>query len=137
MLPLPLQGVVYPVMAQSLTFSVALSPDHKSASGGVMSGAIETKQFICALKPLILGAFSCSAAIAQPFVDQFTNWADLSANAPNFLNPAVPCDTMSIGAVIDWHGVKVPAQADVVVVPPAPNPCFDGGVVPDCADGGM
>ena len=136
-LPLPLQGVVYPVLAQSLTFTVELSPDHKKALSGVMSGAIETKQFICALKPLILSAFSCSIAIAQPFVDQFTNWADLSANAPNFLNPAVPCDTMSIGASLDWVGVKVPKQADVVTVSQLPNPCFDGGVVPDCTDGGM
>ena len=135
-LPLPLSGTLYAVPTLSLTFTATLSADHKSSTGGVISGAVDTKAFVCALKPLVLAAFSCSEQIAQPFVDQFSNWADLSANAPNFLNPSMPCDAMSLGAVLDWHAVKTPGAQDIVAVPIAPNACFDGGVVPAC-DGGF
>ena len=135
-LPFPYNGSILAIPAESLTLTVELSADHASTKASVLSGAIKSSEFVCALKPALLSQFSCNSTFAQPFIDQFVSWADLSAGAPDFLDTTKTCDAMSIGGALEFVPVKVPAPGDVITVPVQPNPCFDGGI-PNCFDGGM
>jgi hypothetical protein len=136
-LPFPFGGSVLAIPAESLTLSVDFAADHVTAKASVLSGAIKSSQFVCALKPALLSQFSCQTFLAQPFIDQFVSWADLSSGAPNFLDTTKTCDAMSLGGALDFVQIQTPVQGDVVTVPITPNPCYDGGGIPDCFDGGM
>ncbi len=115
-------GIQMPITIHDavITFS---HPSHAVASYGVISGVLETQEFIDALQ-IVAGQIStslCGPAF-QGIADQILQAQDILQNGTNA--PNVACSAISIGLGFDAVLIHDPTTV-VTAPPPPPNPCGD------------
>lgn len=105
--------------------SFDLAADHKSATGGVISGILDTEAFVTELKK-VAGAFSpdlCMGSTVDSIADRIRKASDILKDGTQ--DGSKPCDGISIGLGFDLVeaslGDVLPNQ------PPSPDPCAAGG----------
>ncbi len=113
-------GITLPITIHDavITFS---HPSHAVASYGVISGVLDTQEFISALQ-VVAGQIStslCGSAF-DGIAAQIQQAQDILQNGTNA--PNVACSAISIGLGFDAALVHDPTQV-VAAPPPPPNPC--------------
>jgi hypothetical protein len=120
-LPLVFGGVDWPITLAHAQITMRVAADGRSASEGVVSGAIATEEYILALKQ-VAGRIStslCNGSAFESIAQQIRQAADIMLTGANA--PGVACDAISLGWGFDAKLVKLGAVQ--TPPPPPPDPC--------------
>lgn len=104
-----------------------LAPDRKSASGGVISGALPLGDIEAVLKPIAISAGLCpGSAFYESTLKTVKQYPDLVSGAPNMQDQSVECNAMSVGLGFDIAPIQPVVKVDPPPTP-APGKCGDAG----------
>jgi hypothetical protein len=100
--------------------TMLVDANNASATQGVLSGILNTNQFVLYLQ-MIAGSISsslCNGSAFQSIAQQIEQASDIMIDGTN--QPGVPCNGISLGLGFDAAAVQL---GSVVTLPPPANPC--------------
>ncbi len=135
---LPLSDLAFRAPVVGAVFTARLSDDHTLASTGQLVGVIGIgelgKRFGAAAARATGPALCPGSPTYDVMLAALGKMPDLVLSAPNFQDPTVTCDALSLGVGYALSPVMAPTA--VVADPPLVDPCIDAGVDggPDAPD---
>jgi hypothetical protein len=124
-LSLAIEGYTISLNIANAVLSMVLSADHKTATGGIISGVIPTTQLTSQIQ-LVAGSIDsslCGGQAIQSILDEIAQASDILSDGTQ--DPTKTCDGISIGlgfnaALVQIGPIAPPATAKT-------NPCATGG----------
>lgn len=134
-LSLSVQGYSLTLDIVKAVITMNLSPDRKSATGGIIAGVINTDSLVSELRK-IAGSFDkslCSGSTFDSIAQQIKAASDIMDDGSNG-DPSKTCNAISIGLGFDAKAVQLGPVAPAAK--PTADPCADAGTGTDSGTGG-
>ncbi|MBN4050360.1 hypothetical protein JYT28_01240 [Desulfobulbus sp. AH-315-M07] len=115
------QGFPFAFELHHAFITMVLSPDHQSASNGIIAGVIDTEQHVDQMRKLA-GSFDpglCEGTTFESLADQLRQASDILKDGTQ--DPTRICDGISIG--IGFEAVRAQIGDIAPATPPPPDPC--------------
>jgi len=129
LLPIPVGGsgtIPMPLVKGRMT--MRLAADHKTASGGILAGALPLSVIDTVVKPIAIETGFCPGTpLYETTLATVLKFPDVVIASPTLNDPDKPCDGVSIGLGFETAPILAPTK---VVDPPPPvaSKCGDAGI---------